>query len=287
LTALSRDLRFGGTWTRGQTIKNDLVWASLRCSIASARFFPGTLVGSVAYALIGARARKNVESALGVSRAEARRIAHSAFRNLGSHLKDLLRTLGGEALESLPITAAALGVLDEARAEGKGVVFASAHLGPWERVAATLVRNGVPLVTMARESYDPRITRLLSTVREATCVPSIQRGARGAATRILRTLKSGAVLGMPMDLRTRAPSVTVPFFGMPAATVVGPARIAPRMGAPLVVGTLERVERALVVTATRIPTRGDAFSLTQTLNCEIERRIRTAPEEWVWMHPRW
>jgi KDO2-lipid IV(A) lauroyltransferase len=287
LTALSRDLRFGGTWTRGQTIKNDLVHALLRIAIASSPIFPGRLAGTMAYFAIGTLARRNVMSALGASPAEARRIARAAFENLGGHLADVLRALRGRPLASLPIAPEALRVLDEAMSERRGVVFASAHLGPWERVAATLVRNDIPLVTMARESYDPRITRMIDRLRDRTRVPSILRGSAGAATRIVRTLRSGAVLGMPMDLATRAPTVTVPFFNRPTATVIGPARIALRTGAPLVVGTAEKIDGELVVTATRIAHEPDPITLTALLNSEIERRIRTAPEEWLWMHPRW
>lgn len=287
LTALDRDLRFGGSWTRTQTIKNDLVWALLRSAIACSGLTTGRFLGRLAHLAVGGLARTNVARALCVPPDTAARIARASFENVGAHLFDVLRALRGKPMASLPIAPDALCVLDDARAEGKGVVFASAHLGPWERVAATLVRNGVPLVTMARESYDPRITRAIASLRERTCVPSIHRGSSGAPTRIVRTLRTGSVLGMPMDLRTRAPSVHVPFFGIPTATVVGPARIALRTGAPLVVGTVERIASELVVTATRIAHDPDPIALTATLNREIERRIRTAPEEWLWMHPRW
>ena len=55
----------------------------------------------------------------------------------------------------------------QARREGRGVLFPSAHLGPWERVAPSLVACGVPLVTLARESYDPRFSRLYERLRGA------------------------------------------------------------------------------------------------------------------------
>lgn len=287
MTALSRDLRFGGTWTRGQTLKNDLVWTLLRTAIATSNLLPGRAIGRLA-AVFDRRARENVKRALGVADAEAKRIATLAYENLGAHLVDVLRALRGAPLPSLPIAPEALVVLDDALREKKGVVFASAHFGPWERVAATLVRHGVPLVTMARESYDPRITHAIDTLRAKTCVPSIYRGSNRSPGKILRALRSGAVLGMPMDLRTRAESIEVPLFGIPSQTVVGPARLAIRTGAPVVVGSAEKIGGALVVTATRLPLGDDdPISLTAALNREIERRIRTAPEEWVWMHPRW
>jgi lauroyl/myristoyl acyltransferase len=100
-----------------------------------------------------------------------------------------------------------------------------------------------------------------------------------------------------MDLRSRVPSIDAPFLGSPAPTAVGPARIALRTGAAVVVGTVARVKNAtrpeeLEITMTRIDippkTSGDAEqALTLALNSELSRRILAFPEGWVWMHPRW
>jgi KDO2-lipid IV(A) lauroyltransferase len=97
-----------------------------------------------------------------------------------------------------------------------------------------------------------------------------------------------------MDLRSRVPSCDVPFLGEPAPTAVGPARIALRARAPVVVGTAAPDGRGgLVVSATRVPTGdlavGDdaARELTARINDELSRRILAMPHAWVWMHERW
>ena len=112
--------------------------------------------------------------------------------------------------------------------------------------------------------------------------------------RIVRTLKTGGVLGVPMDLRARVPSVDAPFLGHEAPTPVGPARIALRAHAPVVVGTVAPgKDGALVVSATRIqvddlqPDPAGARTLTARINDELSRRILALPHAWVWMHPRW
>jgi KDO2-lipid IV(A) lauroyltransferase len=33
--------------------------------------------------------------------------------------------------------------------------------------------------------------------------------------------------------------------------------------------------------------RADALALTALFSSELERAIREAPEQWVWMHQRW
>jgi KDO2-lipid IV(A) lauroyltransferase len=93
-----------------------------------------------------------------------------------------------------------------------------------------------------------------------------------------------------MDLRTRATSIAARLFGQPAMTPVGPARLALRTGAPVVVCTVERQPETgvLAVTCTRIATAdlSDESVLTALINAELERRIRTAPDLWLWMHDR-
>jgi KDO2-lipid IV(A) lauroyltransferase len=184
--------------------------------------------------------------------------------------------------------------LAQAQSEGRGVLFASAHLGPWEQVAASLAAAGVPLVALARESYDPRFSRVYGRLRSAAGVRVIWRGAPGATLQIVRTLKRGEVLGVPMDLQARVPSIGARFLGHEAPTPVGPARIALRARAAVVVGSVAPGKGdALVVSATRIriddlqPDPTGARTLTTRINDELSRRILALPHAWVWMHPRW
>lgn len=77
-------------------------------------------------------------------------------------------------------------------------------------------------------------------------------------------------------------------------TAVGPARLALRTGAAVIVGTAAPAAGdGLQVTATRIATNdlpgGDASAreLTCRINEELSRRILSLPRAWVWMHERW
>jgi KDO2-lipid IV(A) lauroyltransferase len=300
------DLRLGGDWSTLQRSKNDALWLLASVVLAAARPLSlaalrvaGRALGLTAHALVpGARrtALANVARVFPELDAMARRaLVRRCFATLGELLGEtvaLLRSHGGPPPLELSPDAHAL--LEEARAEGRGVVFASAHLGPWERVAASLVAAGVPLVTLARESYDPRFSRLYDRLRGGNGVRVVWRATPGAAARILRTLRGGGVLGVPMDLRSRVPSCDVPFLGHCAQTAVGPARIALRARAPVVVGTAAPgPDGSLVVTASRIATAGlprndlGAAELTARINAELSRRILALPHAWVWMHDRW
>ena len=300
----ARDLREGGTWTRAQSWKNDAIHALIRLALAVVRPLPaallrgiGRVLGAIALVIFpGARrtALANVAQALPHLPPAARgRLVARAYFTLGAHLGDAASTLDpGAPLAPLPLGASDCAVLTDALAEGRGVLFASAHLGPWERVAASLVASGFPLTTLARESYDPRLDALYDRLRGARGVRVIYRGHPGAAARIVRALRTNAVLGAPMDLRSRVPSIDAPFLGRPALTAVGPARIALRTGSAVIVGTAAPAPGGLCVTATRIPTSDLAAdadgerALTARMNAEISRRILALPAHWVWMHDR-
>jgi KDO2-lipid IV(A) lauroyltransferase len=287
------DLREGGTWSLAQTLKNDAIWRFASAvlfvvnrlsaeTLARAGRALGVIVHAASFGL-RRRARKNVARAFpNAAPRETRAIARASFVNLG---ESLARAFA--APERLPMPASSRAVLREALDEGRGVVLPSAHLGPWEGLAATLAANGFPLTAIVRESYDPRFDRVTGAARDRAGFATIARGAPGAATRIVRTLRQGRVLGIPMDLRTRAESVVVPLLGAPARTPIGPARIALRTGAPVVVCTVEPDPRgAFAVTCTRLEPAKNEVELTARINEELSRRIRRAPEHWLWMHER-
>lgn len=301
----SRDLRAGGHWTRLQRLKNDVLWLVASLALAGTRPLPpswlrvlGRALGRAAHVLAG-RARRtalgNVARVFPELDAPARRaFVRRCFVTLGETLGDTVALLGARALPPLRVSAEAQATLASAREEGRGVVFASAHLGPWERVAGALVAAGVPLVALGRESYDPRFSRLYARLRGAHGVRVLWRGGPGAASRILRTLRGGEVLGVPMDLCSRVASCDAPFLGHAAATPIGPARIALRARAAVVVGSAAPDPKGgLVVTATRVEAadlpadEGGARELTARINAELSRRILALPHAWVWMHERW
>lgn len=306
-TPTTRDLRQGGRWSLAQRLKNDALWAAASLALAFTRILPidalralGRCLGATAHLLVvraRRRAADNVAIALPhLDRAERCALVRRSFVTLGEILAETVATLrpsGGPP--PLEVTPEALRVIAGALGEGRGVVFPSAHFGPWERVAASLVQAGVPLVTLARESYDPRFSTLYERLRGARGVGVVWRSHPGAAARILRTLRHGRVLGAPMDLRSRVPSCEAPFLGRLAPTALGPARIALRTGAPVVVGTAAPGPRdgTWIVTATRIPsddlscTPEGVLTLTTRINDELSRRISAAPHGWVWMHDRW
>jgi len=301
VNAGARDLREGGRWSLLQRLKNDTIFVLATAALAIAERLPrraaqklGRCLGLLAWAFApGLRrlARENVTRALPEIDPTTRgAFVRRVFREMGALLGEVVGTLDPRRpIEPLPFLPGSRECLESAVREGRGVVFASAHLGPWERVAASLAMAGVPLTVVAREPYDPRLARIYDRLRASRGVRTVYRGATGAGIALVRVLKRGGVLGVPMDLASRVTSIEVPFLGVPARTPVGPARLALLTGAVVVVGTAARTaDGSLALCFTRLD--GPASSeeeLTARINAELSARIRALPELWPWMHRRW
>ncbi len=81
----------------------------------------------------------------------------------------------------------------------------------------------------------------------------------------------------------------MPFFGRPAYTPVGAAKMALRHGMRVIPTFLERRpdgrHLARFLPALELP--GDATAATAVMTAAIEEQIRRVPEQWVWWHRRW
>ncbi len=180
-------------------------------------------------------------------------------------------------------------VLDAALKRGHGVVFVSGHFGSWELLARRVAHAGYPCHTIAKETSDPRTTALVERFRASAKLHSIWRGRDGAAKQMLRVLRAGAILGLLIDQDTDVQSVWVDFFGHRAKTPRAAADLALRTQAAVVLGFCERTGpcRYRLSMQEVNPAGDDPTALTAELTKRIEAKIRSAPEQWVWMHQRW
>jgi KDO2-lipid IV(A) lauroyltransferase len=168
-----------------------------------------------------------------------------------------------------------------------GIIAISAHCGNWEWAAHGIAAIA-PLTTMQRERNEPDINRLITELRGQSNVGVIDRGAASAGRDMIRALRKGRVLGFLIDQNIRAESVKVPFFGRPALTPIGPARLSIRAGAPIVCIFDEPLPGGKHVIRIYPPmTDTDPIGLTARITALIEEEIRRRPEQWVWFHDRW
>jgi KDO2-lipid IV(A) lauroyltransferase len=210
-----------------------------------------------------------------------------AFLQAGAALADTLALLAPDepASRTLSLDADGREAFRAALAEGSGVVFVSAHLGSWERLAAVLAAEGFPVATVARESYDPRLTSLYERLRAPRGVRSIYRGRPHAPKAIARELRAGRAVGFLVDLPSRVPCARTRLFGAEADVPVGAARIALARGATVVVGTVDVRAQAIRIRRIETSDLGDrshrVAGLMDRIVAELEARIAAAPECWL------
>lgn len=123
--------------------------------------------------------------------------AREAFEHFALSLLDFLRLehLGPGALEQAIEVRGAVH-LERARAEGRGVIVLSAHLGNWEWGAAWLAARGERVSVLARPHPHPWVERFFARRRGARGV-GVLRGqpAWPAASRALRRHEWVALMG--------------------------------------------------------------------------------------------
>jgi Kdo2-lipid IVA lauroyltransferase/acyltransferase len=288
------DLRLGGAWTRRQRLKNNLVFAAASAALFVASRLPrralallGASLGVLAWLVLPrerARVRERLAAGLGVSASPAR--VRAVFLRAGAILADTIALLDPRerAGARLALDEESRAVFRDALSTGRGVVFVSAHLGPWERLAALLVEEGFPVATVARESYDPRFTALYERLRAPRGVRSIYRGGAGAAVAIVRELAKGRAVGFLVDLPARVPSVPATLFGEPSDVPIGAARVALARRCEVLVGTcapggLVRISRVEIGDLDR--DEPSERVLVRRITEELDARIAVDPEAWV------
>ena len=136
-------------------------------------------------------------------------------------------------------------------------------------------------------TFDKALRRGRSRFRPVQIVPR----AEGIKP-ILRAMRTGLPFFMLPDMDFGAKeSAFVPFFGIDAATLTAPARIAAAAGAkiiPVVATTLPNYQgwKVAFYPAWENYPGEDLIAATRTMNAFIEQRVLETPAEYFWTHKR-
>jgi Kdo2-lipid IVA lauroyltransferase/acyltransferase len=176
---------------------------------------------------------------------------------------------------------------------GRGVIAFTGHCGNWEWFAYTtaLGLGEHPMSVLQRERDQAEMNRFITELRARAGIRTIDRGSTSSAREMFQAIRRAELLCFLVDQNIRTESVKVPFFGVPALTPIGPAKLAIRTGAVIVIGFIERGADGLQHAHWSDPIEtsrdDDPVALTVRITRAIEEQIRRAPEQWVWMHDRW
>src|SRR5207247_11438674 len=122
---------------------------------------------------------------------------------------------------------------ESALEQGKGVLFATAHLGNWELSAFAHALMSAPMHVVVRPLDNPRIDALVERRRAESGNRLIEK--KDFARSILQALKNNEAVGVLIDQNASLDNgVFVDFFGVPACAVGGFAKIAEHSGAAVI-----------------------------------------------------
>lgn len=184
---------------------------------------------------------------------------------------------------------------DAARRRGKGVIFLTGHMSAWELAPFAHALYGNPLHFLVRPVANARVDGLINHYRCLSGNQPIEKNRSARA--IFKVLGEGGTVGILADHNTSlGEGVFVDFFGTPACTTSGLARIALRTNAAVVPGFLswdqERRKYRLRFEPEVEPVRtadeeSDVVANTAKFTGVIEDYVRKYPDQWLWVHKRW
>lgn len=178
----------------------------------------------------------------------------------------------------------------ELRAQGRGMVVVSGHIGSIELLAGYFALHGEPVYGLADDSEYPELFEEINAQRRRWGIEIIPwRNLR----RVFAALKQPALLGLPVDWGYREGDVPVMLFGEWTTLPVGPAMLAAKTGAAIVPVVNRRDSFGSYHARHYDPIEvGDSSPAslqraTQEIADALEDMIATAPEQWYSFKPMW
>ena len=259
-------------------------------------FALGSFMGLVAWLFLAQYrwlAQRNLEIAFGSEKTsrELRRIVRRHFQRLGANLvcSAKMGSMPPERLAQQVKTENFDAVHRELR-KGTPVVLLLSHIGAWEMLAQlfTFYVDYARISTVYQKLGNRYIDADIRRKRSRTGVEMFDRaeGFHGP----IELLRSGGLIGILADQHAGDHGLWTPFFGRLASTSPLPALLAKRTGAAVIAAAVNTVKPGhwRMVFTERIDSAGDSSDvITFKANVTIEAQIRSAPEDWFWVHNRW
>jgi len=248
-----------------------------------------------------ANSRKRVEKHLTMVYAkektpeEIKKLSRKVFEMLGMNAGDIIQSVrisGQEDFEKFRVVKG-MEHAEAAHKKGKGVIFLTAHIGPFEYIATELAFKGYKPLIVGTKLKDERLNDLLASQRNKFGATLVERGKD--TVKLVKNLKLGGTMIILIDQDTKVKSRFVNFLGFPCATPIGATIMALRTGAAVVPMFLHQredykieincyPELEMAITGDE---ETDLVVHTQKLSDVTELEVRKFPEQWVWMHERW
>lgn len=183
---------------------------------------------------------------------------------------------------------------ESSMAAGKGLVLALPHVGSWEWGGTWLALKGYPMTSVAEPLPSEELYDWFVRQRQGMGLKIVMLGHEAGPV-LLQTLRRGGLVGLLCDRDIAGGGVEVEFFGERTRLPAGPATLALRTGATLMVGAVYsgpgKSHTATLLGPLDVDRQGglrhDVARLTQAVARGFETLIRRAPEQWHLFQPNW
>lgn len=175
--------------------------------------------------------------------------------------------------------------VEQAYAQGKGVIFLTPHMGCFEVIAQALAQRYAqqhgPLTVLYRPARQPWLAQVMEGGRERPGLETAPANLSGVRQMIKALRKSHSVGLLPDQVPPEGMGLWSPFFGKPAYTMTLAARLAQQTGA---VPVLVWGERLAWGRGFRLHFQGMPEALSDDL-AEAVGQINRAMEVLILQHP--
>jgi KDO2-lipid IV(A) lauroyltransferase len=201
-----------------------------------------------------------------------------------------------EVVDTMRLDPASVELLDHWLAEGRGVVVALSHSGNWDHAGAWAAYTGRPVVSVAERLKPETLYDRFVAYRESIgiSVLPLTGGRRQPLDELADRLRAGALVCLLADRDLSRRGVEVSFFGGRTKMPAGPALLALRTGAPLLVARLwfdDHATRGSIVGPVEAPPGDDRIaqvaSMTQQVADLLAEGIAAHPEDWHMLQRMW
>lgn len=229
---------------------------------------------------------------------EVTTIAWISLRNVFFNAVELMRlpVMPAEAyIKNLTIHGEAFSELKEKALNGRGAVATIPHMGNWDLSGLIFHKLGVPVFFLTGVQKNPLTDRFLQNMRNSTGVETIPRTERSLLRKVVRNIKSGQVLAIMSDLRSREPGVEVDFLGGRANLAGGVVAFSQMAGVPVYPVVLRREGWTKYVweyyDCVEFRSDADKTEERQRVMQEViniyDSSVRKHPEQYFWYNKRW
>lgn len=172
--------------------------------------------------------------------------------------------------------------------KGKGILFATGHVGMWDVAGWAAGLLGMAITSVYRPSPMPAVDRVIARTRVGTGQTVVAK--QNVVWTLKKVLSEKQVVGILCDVGAKGSDVQAPFLGTMASTIATPALLHLSTGAPIAVVTVERTGRLLfrlhvwdIIEHTPTGDRAaDVLAITTRINAGLSKGIAVAPAQWFW-----